>query len=188
MTACRFRKLSPFDSRSAANQNMIVRLPPASLKTQNKGVTVKGAWACAVRAVPPAKAMYVVGMLTMIAIAGSMITWGQGLKGPMGDQGPPGPKGPRGDAGPPGPASGIRIVRSNCDETTCRVQCGENEMLLTAYCGPKRNPAIIPTEANRSVPQPDAGEQSSCCGVRADGVSIASAAPKHRTFSLEEQA
>jgi len=87
----------------------------------------------------------VVGML-MIALAGSMIIWNQSSKGPMGDQGPPGPKGPPGDAGPPSTTSGIRIVRSNCDETTCRVQCDENEMLLTAYCGPKRNSAIIPTE------------------------------------------
>jgi hypothetical protein len=123
-----------------------MRLPPAGLKTQNKGVTAKGVWARAVRAVPPIKAMYVVGMLIMIALAGAMITWNQGSKGPVGDQGPPGPKGPRGDPGPPSQASGIRVVRSNCDETTCTVQCGENEMLLTAYCGPKRNPAVIPTE------------------------------------------
>ena len=27
------------------------------------------------------------------------------------------------------------VVRSNCDETNCAVQCGEDEMLLTAYCG-----------------------------------------------------
>lgn len=101
----------------------------------------------AVRAVLPIKAMpvVVVGIL-MIALAGSMIIWSQSSKGPMGDPGPPGPKGLPGDAGPPSATSGIRIVRSNCDETTCRVQCDENEMLLTAYCGPKRNLAIIPTE------------------------------------------
>lgn len=122
-----------------------MRLAPAGPKTQNAGVTPKGAWARA-RAVPPSKAMSVVGMLTIIAVVGSMITFGQNPKGPMGDQGPPGPKGPRGDAGPPSSASGIRIVRANCDETTCRVRCGENEMLLTAYCGPNRNPAITPTE------------------------------------------
>jgi len=131
-----------------------MRLPPAWLKTQNEGATAKGAWSRALRAVPPIKAMYVVGTLTMVALAGSMIVWGQGPKGPMGDQGPPGPKGPRGDAGPPGPASDIRIVRSKCDETTCRVQCGENEILLTAYCGPKRNPAIIPTERTAACRSP----------------------------------
>ena len=123
-----------------------MRLSAAWLETLNKDTTPNGDdLARAVRAVSPIKAMCVVGML-MIALTGSMIIWGQSPKGPMGDQGPPGPKGPRGDAGPAGSASGIRIVRSNCDETTCRVQCGENEMLLTAYCGPKRNPAIIPTE------------------------------------------
>ena len=87
-----------------------------------------------------------VGTLIVIVVAGSLIIWALGSKGPVGDQGPPGPKGPGGDAGPPSTTSGIRIVRSNCDETTCRVQCGENEMLLTAYCGPNRNTAIIPTE------------------------------------------
>jgi hypothetical protein len=123
-----------------------MRLSAAWLETLNKGTMPKGDdLARAVRAASPIKAMYVVGML-MLALAGSMIIWGQSPKGPMGDQGPPGPKGPTGDAGPAGSASGIRIVRSNCDETTCRVQCSENEMLLTAYCGPKRNSAIIPTE------------------------------------------
>jgi len=120
-----------------------MQLPPAGPKSQSGGGTAKGGW---VRAVPPLKAVYAFGMLTIIAVAGSLIIWGQSSKGPMGDQGPPGHKGPRGDAGPPGSASGIRIVRSNCNETTCRAQCGENEMLLTAYCGPNRNPAIIPTE------------------------------------------
>src|SRR5262249_21417712 len=90
--------------------------------------------------------MSVVGMLTIIAVAGALMIWSQSSKGPMGDPGPPGPKGPQGDAGPPSTTSDIRIVRSNCDETTCRVQCGENEMLLTAYCGPIRNLAIILTE------------------------------------------
>src|SRR3989442_4447781 len=97
---------------------------------------------------------YVFGMLIVIALAGPMITWIQAPKGPVGDQGPPGPKGPQGDAGPPGTASGIRIVRSNCDETTCAVKCGENEMLLTAYCGPKRNSAVTPTERTAACSSP----------------------------------
>jgi hypothetical protein len=142
------------------------RLSTAWLETLNKGMTPpKGDdVAPAVRAVPPIKAMYVkamyfkamyvVGMLTIIAVAGSLIIWGQSLKGPMGDQGPPGPQGPQGDAGPPSTTSGIRIVRSNCDETACRVQCSENEMLLTAYCGPNRNLAIIPTERSATCRNP----------------------------------
>ena len=116
-------------------------------ETLNKGTTPEGdELEPTFRAASPIKAMCVVGMLTIIAITGSLIIWGQSSKGPMGNQGPPGPKGPQGDAGPPSTTSGIRIVRSNCDETTCLVQCSGNEMLLTAYCGPKRNAAIIPTE------------------------------------------
>jgi hypothetical protein len=142
------------------------RLSAAWLETLNKGVTPPTGddVAPAVRAVPPIKAMYVkamyfkamyvVGMLTIIAVAGSLIIWGQSSKGPMGDQGPPGPQGPQGDAGPPSTTSGIRIVRSNCDETACRVQCSENEMLLTAYCGPNRNLAIIPTERSATCRNP----------------------------------
>jgi hypothetical protein len=135
------------------------RLSAAWLETLNKGMTPKGDdVARAVRAASPIKAtikaMYVVGMLTIIAVAGSLIIWGQSSKGPMGDPGPPGPKGPQGDAGPPSTTSGIRIIRSTCDETACRVQCGENEMLLTAYCGPNRNLAIIPTERSATCRNP----------------------------------
>ena len=124
-----------------------MRLSAAWLESLNKGPIPKGDdLSCAVRTASPLKAVYAFGMLTLIVVAGSLIIWGTGLKGPVGDQGPPGPKGPPGDAGPPSTTSGIRIVHSACDETTCRVQCSENEMLLTAYCGPNRNPAIIPTE------------------------------------------
>jgi hypothetical protein len=90
--------------------------------------------------------MHILKLLTMVGLATATISCGQGQQGPMGPGGPPGPQGPRGDSGPPGAASGIRVVRSNCDQTNCTVQCGEDEMLLTAYCGPKRNTAIIPTE------------------------------------------
>jgi len=120
-----------------------MRVPPGHVKRRTEGASAKWGWVGAVGAVARAKVMYIAAMLILVGLAGSIITAGEGAKGPMGDQGPPGPKGPAGD---PGAASGIRIVRSNCDETTCNVQCGGSEMLLTAYCGPKRNAAIIPTE------------------------------------------
>lgn len=122
------------------------RLTPTRLKGPVDGSTSKGTWSRVLRVVPRVNAMYVAGALIVIGLAGSMLTWGQSPKGPMGDRGPPGPKGPTGDPGPPSAASSIRIIRSNCDERSCRVQCGEREMLLTAYCGPKRNTAIIATE------------------------------------------
>src|SRR5262249_23483155 len=83
------------------------------------------------------KAMRVLRVLVAMALAGAMMSCGQG-QGPKGDPGPPGPPGPKGDPGPPGPPFGIRIVRSNCDTTNCSVQCGDDELLLTAYCGVRR--------------------------------------------------
>jgi hypothetical protein len=124
----------------------MLRLAPARRKIPVDGSTFKGAWLRGLRAIPRVNAVYVAAALIVIGLAGSVTTWDQGLKGPMGDRGPPGPKGPTGDQGPPSTASSIRIIRSNGEETSCRVQCGESEMLLTAYCGPKRNTAVIPTE------------------------------------------
>jgi hypothetical protein len=127
-------------------REQMLGLPPARLKSPVDGSTLKGAWSRALRAVPRVNTIYVAGVLIVIGLAGSMTIWGQGLKGPMGDRGPPGPKGPTGDPGPPSATSGIRIIRSSCEQTSCIVQCSEREMLLTAYCGPKRNTALIPTE------------------------------------------
>jgi len=34
------------------------------------------------------------------------------------------------------------------------VQCGEDELLLTAYCGARRNPAVMPTERSATCRSP----------------------------------
>jgi hypothetical protein len=44
----------------------------------------------------------------------------------------------------------MRIVRANCDATSCAVQCSDDEVLLIAYCGATRNAAIFPTERSAS--------------------------------------
>jgi hypothetical protein len=44
----------------------------------------------------------------------------------------------------------LRIVRSNCDATSCAAQCGDDEVLLIAYCGSTRNAATFPTERSAS--------------------------------------
>jgi len=74
----------------------------------------------------------------------------QGQKGDPGPAGAPGPPGPQGPAGPPGPASQVRILRTNCTAGGCVASCQSNEVLITAYCGPTRNPANLLTERSAS--------------------------------------
>ncbi len=95
-------------------------------------------------------------------------------KGPKGDAGPPGPQGPKGDAGPAGatgpvgppgppgppgeqgpPSPTLRVIRKDCLTGGCTVACRGDEILVTAYCGPARNPASY------------VGERQATCGVEA---------------------
>jgi hypothetical protein len=51
----------------------------------------------------------------------------------------------------------VRVVQSNClHGSNCTVQCRDNEVLVSAYCGPNRHPATFLSE--RSV----------SCGVQAN--------------------
>jgi len=110
-------------------------------------------------------------------------------QGPKGDPGPPGPAGPKGDpgmsggtgpVGPPGPpgpqgpqgapSPTIRVIRSDCLAVYCSVMCRGDEVLVSAYCGPSRNPATF------------LGERQASCGVDATAankplVAICAAAP-----------
>jgi hypothetical protein len=98
--------------------------------------------------------MRLLRVLIAVAVSGAIAGCGQGSQGPKGDPGAPGPPGPKGDPGPPGPPFGIRIIRANCDAANCSVQCAEDELLLTAYCGARRNAAIIPTERSATCRSP----------------------------------
>jgi hypothetical protein len=87
-----------------------------------------------------------------------------GARGETGPAGPPGPAGPRGAAGPQGPAGpqgaqgpegppgqggaggAIRVVRTNCEGGDCTFECRDDEVLLTAYCGPQRTAATFSSE------------------------------------------
>src|SRR6266540_1864752 len=84
--------------------------------------------------------MRLLRVLIAVAVSGARVSCGQG------------PHGPKGDPGLSG--SGIRIIRANCDPAHCSVQCGEDELLLTAYCGARRNAAIIPTERSATCRSP----------------------------------
>jgi hypothetical protein len=100
--------------------------------------------------------MHLYRTLIAIALAASLMGCGkasQGEKGDLGEAGPAGPKGdagPRGPAGPPGASGAMRIVKASCDATACTAQCGDDEVLLIAYCGAMRNPAIFPSERSAS--------------------------------------
>jgi hypothetical protein len=103
-------------------------------------------------------------LLVGVAACGKETTGGQGPAGPQGPQGEAGPAGPMGPTGPRGPqgekgdtgaaAAGVRIVRSNCPQGDCTVECRDNEVLITAYCGATRNPATF------------LGERGATCGVQ----------------------
>jgi hypothetical protein len=87
--------------------------------------------------------------LIAITLTFGLMGCGKSSQGEMGPAGPPGATGevgPRGPAGPPGASGALRIVRANCDATSCAVQCGDDEVLLIAYCGATRIAATFPTE------------------------------------------
>lgn len=91
-----------------------------------------------------------------------------GAPGPPGPVGPPGPPGPQGRQGPPSPT--IRVIRLNCLVGGCTASCRGDEVLVSAYCGPARNPATY------------IGERQVSCGVEANAanaplVAICVAAP-----------
>jgi hypothetical protein len=109
-------------------------------------------------------------LLLVLALGASLAGCGQGPKGDPGSAGPPGPKGdpgpvgqtgPEGPPGPPGPqgeqgppSPTIRVIRSSClTAGDCPISCRQNEVLVTAYCGPARNPATF------------IGERQASCGV-----------------------
>src|SRR5262245_27448083 len=95
--------------------------------------------------------------LSTVGLSIFLLGCGQGEKGDAGPPGPPGPtglpgpQGPQGPAGPPGSlASQLRIVRSDCNPATCEAACDDNEVLLIAYCGPRRTPATFSGERSAS--------------------------------------
>lgn len=65
----------------------------------------------------------------------------KGDPGAMGERGPPGPRGPAGEAG-------IRILRQDCPGGNCDIRCDGSEVMLTAYCGIGRTPAVFTSDSS----------------------------------------
>jgi hypothetical protein len=82
-----------------------------------------------------------------------------GAAGPTGPIGPPGPPGPQGEQGPPSPT--VRVIRKDClTGGGCAASCRGNETLISAYCGPSRNPATF------------VGERDVTCGVESNTANV----------------
>jgi hypothetical protein len=83
----------------------------------------------------------------------------RGEKGEAGPPGPPGPPGPQGPPGPPWPAasaageSAARVVRANCQAAACRAECNGDEVLIVAYCGPRRGAVTFVNERTVTCPR-----------------------------------
>jgi Collagen triple helix repeat (20 copies) len=117
-------------------------------------------------------------MALLIALALGLASCGQGSPGPKGEAGvagpagekgdpgppgpagPPGPPGPKGEAGPPGPpgaaaaATGsLRVIRTGCETAACTAACNQDEVLVTAYCGPGRSAVTLINERSVSCPR-----------------------------------
>ena len=112
--------------------------------------------------------MHFRALALMSVLALALGACGEAPPGPKGDPGPPGPqgdtgpagpagmagpagpagqRGPEGPAGPAGATSGVlRVVRSTCNAQGCTVQCEDDEIVVTAWCGAARNPPTFPTE------------------------------------------
>lgn len=100
-----------------------------------------------------------------------------GAQGPKGDVGPAGPAGPAGPPGPPGPVglqgqaappgASVRVVKSDCAAgAACTVQCQDNEVLVTAFCGTNRGQAQF------------SGDKAASCGAAGPLVAVCAGASK----------
>jgi collagen triple helix repeat protein len=120
--------------------------------------------------------MRIESIALVIAFSLCLASCGQGPQGPKGEAGaagppgekgepgPPGPAGPRGEkgeAGPPGPSGStgsagvntVRVVRIDCGTSACTAGCNQDEVLVTAYCGPRRSAVTLVNERSASCPR-----------------------------------
>ena len=118
--------------------------------------------------------MNVKSIAVALALAVCVSGCGQGPKGEPGEPGPAGPPGPPGPQGPPGPTgpqgaegpagqpaaaaatsveSAVRVTRSDCQAAACRGECNQDEVLVIAYCGPRRSPVTVVNERTVTCPR-----------------------------------
>jgi len=71
------------------------------------------------------------------------------LRGEKGEAGPPGPSGPAASAA----VNTLRVVRIDCGTSACTAACNQDEVLVTAYCGPRRSAVTLVNERSASCPR-----------------------------------
>jgi hypothetical protein len=47
----------------------------------------------------------------------------------------------------------IRVVRIDCGTSACTAACNQDEVLVTAYCGPRRSAVTLVNERSASCPR-----------------------------------
>src|SRR5215831_5634758 len=88
----------------------------------------------------------------IIAFSLCLAGCGQGPQGPKGEAGAAGPPGPSGPAGSAA-ANTLRVVRIECGTSACTAACNGDEVLVTAYCGPRRSAVTLVNERSASCPR-----------------------------------
>jgi len=73
-------------------------------------------------------------------------------------------------------------VRADCESAGCAVICGDDEIVLTAFCGPRREAAIFPTEHSASCHRhgPESHPLIAACAKFAAQAATAVARPTER--------
>jgi hypothetical protein len=69
-------------------------------------------------------------------------------------------------------------MRSNCQAATCRAECNEDEVLIVAYCGPRRRAATFVNERTVNMSKrPDYKPSGSCVRESSAVIAIAAVLP-----------
>jgi len=113
----------------------------------------------------------------------------RGAQGPQGSQGPPGPQGPEGSAGTAGAGAPIRVIRANCNSADCTVECKDDEVLLTAYCGTRRTAAVFPSERSASCRRRGSASTPlvAACGKISSDMASSPAAPTSQEVDQKDR-
>ena len=81
--------------------------------------------------------------------------------------------------GAPGSGASVRVVSATCDAASCVVACNKGEILLMAYCGRRKTPAVFPTPDSASCHrhEPASNPLIAACASSASVSTVAAPTP-----------